>query len=1246
MEINADEQVLAHAAFEIDDVEAAFEELDTRYLAGEAADHADVWSCITRNYAAFNRGEMPATTHDWTTIDHRGGASFEPGSLADYIRSTWDVTPDITTHIETVHRLGALGAVITEVSRGTSPEHFEVEWREVCLFTFDGDLLSSCELFDESDLDAALARFDELTHSAARLHNTATRAYDRVEELFLARDWNAVAEALSPDVHYDDRRPVIGAGLRRGREAWVTDMQVATAAFGSMSITSAYLGTRGDRLALRRCRYRGRDHSPDAFYNEVLYVIEVGTDQRITALVTFAPDDPDAAFVELDNRYAAGEAALCAKTWRIVTECYAALNRRQLPPTTPDFVDVDHRRVTPMASGSLIDFVRAAWNQIPDISFCIEAVHRLSSLGAVVTYVLRGASQGGFEAEWRDIHLMTVDGDQFNRTEFFDEADIEAALRRFDELDRPALRGPENTATRVYERFNAYLASPDWAAMAAMIADGMCNDDRRPLVGAGFRSGRDAELANVRVIIDLGVTNAEWFGIATRGERLALGRVRVSEGGPDAFHTDVLGIVEIDADSRIVARVWFALDDVASAFAELDARYLAGEAAACAQTWSVIARTYAMFNRHELPATDWVTIDHRRGTPFSPRDMITGIRQLWDLTPDFTMHVTAVHRLGPCAAVITHSSSGTSREGFDAEWRMIQLLMVDGDRVTRCELFDETDLDAALARFDELKRSPMHANAAALAYTRFQAIFGARDWDAVAEVVSEDTCTDDRRRVVNAGVRRGRDGEIANMRAVADMGIASWTSEAIATRGDRLVLSRTRYSADDQRSQGYDIEVLDVLEIDADGRIAVLVTFDLDDFDAAIAELDNRYATGEAAAHARTWAVVTGAYAALNRHEFAPTTPDWEDVDHRKVAREPGELKASMRAMWDLIPNVTIHVESVHGLNDFGAVVTDVAQGTSKEGFYAEWREVAVIMVDGDLISRCEAWYEADLDAALARFAELSHQRPPLGNAASRAYGQLWSHIGSRDFDAVAELLVDDVLTVDRRRVVNSGVQRGRDAEVANLRSLAEVGANATATVVATRGERLALHRVRVAQSDLRYGEFEAEMVVIVETDADGRIAGAFLFDLDDFDAAIAELDARYLAGEVAAHARTWSAIARVYAAFNRREFPPTTKDFVGIDHRPVVSVDTGDMQDSVRAVLDQMPDLSILVESVHRLTDLGAVVTHTARGASQEGFDAEWRMVFVYTVDGDLIDRFEFFDEADLGAALARFDELGLQPG
>lgn len=56
------------------------------------------------------------------------------------------------------------------------------------------------------------------------------------------------------------------------------------------------------------------------------------------------------------------------------------------------------------------------------------------------------------------------------------------------------------------------------------------------------------------------------------------------------------------------------------------------------------------------------------------------------------------------ARVVTHIASGTSSEGFAAEWRMIQIQTVQGDRIDRCEFFDETDLDAALARFDELSR--------------------------------------------------------------------------------------------------------------------------------------------------------------------------------------------------------------------------------------------------------------------------------------------------------------------------------------------------------------------------------------------------------------------------------------------------------------------------------------------------------------------------------------------------------------
>jgi hypothetical protein len=70
----------------------------------------------------------------------------------------------------------------------------------------------------------------------------------------------------------------------------------------------------------------------------------------------------------------------------------------------------------------------------------------------------------------------------------------------------------------------------------------------------------------------------------------------------------------------------------------------------------------------------------------------------------YSIYVEAVHRLNDFGAVVTLVSNGTSEEGFDGEWRMTDIFAVEGDLISRCEVFDETDLDAALARFEELNR--------------------------------------------------------------------------------------------------------------------------------------------------------------------------------------------------------------------------------------------------------------------------------------------------------------------------------------------------------------------------------------------------------------------------------------------------------------------------------------------------------------------------------------------------------------
>ncbi|MGA8128067.1 MAG: hypothetical protein WB967_28300, partial [Mycobacterium sp.] len=160
-EIGADNRISARVGFDVDDVNAAFEELDARYLAHEAAAHADAWSLIAQAYAAVNRQELPPTTPDWVNVDHRRGRAFAPGDLEAYLHATWDLAPDVNVYVEAVHRLSDRGGLVTHCARGSSQEGFDAEWREVILLTFEAGRVNRSEVFDETDLDAALARFDE-----------------------------------------------------------------------------------------------------------------------------------------------------------------------------------------------------------------------------------------------------------------------------------------------------------------------------------------------------------------------------------------------------------------------------------------------------------------------------------------------------------------------------------------------------------------------------------------------------------------------------------------------------------------------------------------------------------------------------------------------------------------------------------------------------------------------------------------------------------------------------------------------------------------------------------------------------------------------------------------------------------------------------------------------------------------------------------------------------------------------------
>src|SRR6202000_2424922 len=348
-----------------------------------------------------------------------------------------------------------------------------------------------------------------------------------------------------------------------------------------------------------------------------------------------------------------------------------------------------------------------------------------------------------------------------------------------------------------------------------------------------------------------------------------------------------------------------------------------------------------------------------------------------------------------------------TQDGLDAEWRGIHFLTLDGGLVNRCEMFGEPDLDAALTKVHQLRLPALRLKNAVA--ERISAHISARDWDALAQDFADDYCLDDRRRVVNAGVMHGRDAGAENTRVAAEVGLlTSFTSTIIASRGERLTLERFHASGTDRES--IQNEALNIAEIGADERIAAVVMFDVDDIDAALAELDARYLVGEAAAHAQTWSVITQAYAALNRREVPATTPDWVVIDHSRLAlaAEASNLAAFFSAMWELTPTFSIYIEAVHRLSNLGAVYTHVVSGISPEGFEAEWRLVELLTLEGKQFRRGEIFDEADLDTALARFEELQPQMPNLENAACRVGDRFLAHYVASEWEAMAEMLGDN----------------------------------------------------------------------------------------------------------------------------------------------------------------------------------------------------------------------------------------------
>jgi ketosteroid isomerase-like protein len=107
---------------------------------------------------------------------------------------------------------------------------------------------------------------------------------------------------------------------------------------------------------------------------------------------------------------------------------------------------------------------------------------------------------------------------------------------------------------------------------------------------------------------------------------------------------------------------------------------------------------------HQVLAPDLVFDDHRTlGLGTLDRDQwAASIRAQADLAPDLAAEVSRVLAWNRHSLAAMARTFGTVPNGGPFENVFVAVALIEGDRIQRCEVFDVTDAERALARFAEL----------------------------------------------------------------------------------------------------------------------------------------------------------------------------------------------------------------------------------------------------------------------------------------------------------------------------------------------------------------------------------------------------------------------------------------------------------------------------------------------------------------------------------------------------------------
>ncbi|TXI42877.1 MAG: hypothetical protein E6Q57_14015, partial [Mycobacterium sp.] len=1271
-ETDESERIVFQDRFDEDDFAAAYAELDRLYYANEGAPYAEEGLPLVANLHAENLGDLDGAFRIFSApglrIESRSRSVFPTRTADELRRSVEELGAMVTSYrvwSPAACWLSPNWIVARHEREAVGFNGEKLAWSRLWAGeTHGGRFTSLCE-FDVDDEEAAFAYAEERMRAAASrlpLSNRASRIVDKGFDAMRTNDATATLELRSQALVYDDRRHISG-GLIGGIDDLGAGLAVLLTQYQQFENHS--LVVRGDRLCLAWSRWQD-DTGNEAIH---LHVIELGEDGLISYEGRFDEDDFEAAYMELERRYYAGEGAAFATEGSALTEIVLAENRGDLDGAFSVYLrpglEIENRSRSVFPTRTAAELRRSVEElgaMVTSYRVWSPALRWLSPNWVVARHEREAVGSNGETLTWSRLYAGEIRGGIFATLCEFDIDDEESAFAYAEDRMRAASGrlGRRNQASELGFDYLGAVRAGDVDAIVAMYSEQFVYEDRRRLAGDPIVGVAGVRAAITRLRKQF--TRFDLHSLAFRGDRLHLTQQCWSDESGNESRG--LGLVELDESGRVSYHGVFDEDDFDSAYRELERRYYAGEGEAFAQNGLFAADYVATMNRgdfdtmfNELSSADF-RFQNRGRSPFpdrSARELRASFEDLYARLASVRSWFSSLRWVSPTISVGRLEREAVGHDGTQFAWTRVLVNTYRDGRLASIWEFDEDDEAAALAFAEETFRSAQGRltvrNRATAAAERVTAALGAGDVEALVSCVSENYFLDDRRHFSGDPLRGHESLRAGTERVLRHF--KRFEMSPLAVRGERFALCLLRWSD----GSGNESTHLHVIEVGDDDRIAYEVRFDEDGFEGAYRELEERYYAGEGAESAQPGMVIAKYTETLSRGDLDTLfsqvcTPDVR-VESRSrsvfLDRSATELRSSLEELQRLVGTTRNWFAAIRWISPRWAVGLYQREAVGDAGEQYEWNRIVVGEIAGRRLAYACQFEMEDEDAAFAyaeERARASANPLAVANRASALFASMIRTMDAGDIEAVLTHAAEDYV-LDDRRLLSGDPIVGKAALRPAVERILEQFNGFESRLLAVRGENLALVWSRWSDD----ADSQTSYLHVWELNDDGHVARDIRFDEDDFEGAYGELESRYY-GELGDEFEAQGKLAAEYVlAANRGDFDTLFGELSSPDLR-VKNLSRSFFPDRTAEELRaSYEELYAMVPTVRSWFSVGRWMSPTVyigrlerEGVGRDGERYTWSRILVNEyLDGRAASMCEF-DAGDDAAALAYAEELAAQ--